>query len=268
MRWFGHYLHTAGWNVYMPILAGHAFKGDAWPQVHLKAEYGGDGALAAAVAANPDVAAAVATAADPAAMMGALTAAVPQLAGAGPPDAYVAALEGGPAAADGAFDARFDSTAAAYGAGAEAALTHVAGLPGSVVAVGSSVGGATALWLGGAAARGRVSHVVACAPLLRLHDPDRRRLALTVGPLGVGPEQGWTPTNRFPLACHTGTFFFFRAAGAGALPSGEAGGWVCGGRGVVGWGVRGPPRWEPCVFPMALSDAEAPVPPHTRGPLV
>lgn len=241
MRWFGHYLHTAGWNVYMPILAGHAFKGDAWPQVHLKAEYGGDGALAAAVAANPDVAAAVATAADPAAMMGALTAAVPQLAGAGPPDAYVAALEGGPAAADGAFDARFDSTAAAYGAGAEAALTHVAGLPGSVVAVGSSVGGATALWLGGAAARGRVSHVVACAPLLRLHDPDRRRLALTVGPLGVGPEQGWTPTNRFPLACHTGTFLL-RAAGAGALPSGEAGGWVCGGRGVVGWGVRGPPR--------------------------
>lgn len=230
MRWVAHYLHTAGWNVYSTILAGHAFKGDAWPQVHIKAAFGGDGALTAAVATDPALSAAVA---NPGAAMGSpaqlfeqLGTAVPQLAAAGPPDAYLAALEGGPTASGasrGAFDARFDSTAGAYGEVAEAALRLVdeAGLPGPVVAVGSSVGGAAAVWLGGVAPPGRVSHVLACAPLLRLHGTERRRLTLMMGPLGVGPEQGWSADNKFALSCLTGTLLR-QWDGCGGERGGEA----------------------------------------------
>lgn len=210
MRWVAHYLHTAGWNVYSTILAGHAFKSGAWPKVNLKEEYGGQGALVDAVEADPDLAASIANpgaaAGSPTAaanLLGQLTTAVPQLAGAGPPDAYLGALESGAASRD-AFDSRFDSTAGEYGAVAEAALRHVEGLPGPIVAVGSSVGGAAALWLGGVAS-GRVTHVLACAPLLRLHGEEQRRLAMVMGPLGVAPDQGWSADNKFALSCLTGT---------------------------------------------------------------
>jgi len=208
MRWVADYLFKAGWNVYSTILAGHAYKGAAWPTVALKPSLGGGDALAAAVARNPDLAAAVgdpaSAAGDPAAaaqLFATLTTEVPALAGAGPLHTYLGALE--PGGDPDAFAARFDSTAGDYGAVAEAALRHVAGLPGPVVAIGSSVGGAAALWAG-AVGGGRVSHVLACAPLLRLYREDRRRMAMAVGPLGIGPEQGWSPTNRFPLSCFTG----------------------------------------------------------------
>lgn len=224
MRWFAHYLHTAGWNVYSTVLAGHAFKSAAWPQVALKPALGGGGGLAAAVAADPALAAAVAnpgaaagTPAATAALFEQLAAAEPRLAAAGPPDAYLAALE--PDAPPDAFAARFDSTAPAYGAAAAAALRHVDGLAGPVVAVGSSVGGAAAVWLAGAAPPGRLAAVLACAPLLRLHGEERRQLALAVGPLGVAPDQGWSADNKFALSCLTGTW-----GAAGSLLGGGMGG--------------------------------------------
>lgn len=210
MRWVADYLFKAGWNVYSTVLAGHAYKGAAWPTVNLKSSMGGGPALAAAFASNPDLAAAVknpgAVVGDPAAaaeLFATLTSEVPQLAAAGPLDAYMGALE--PGGDPDAFDARFDSTAGAYGEAAEAALRHVAGLPGPVVAVGSSVGGAVALWAGGIG-EGRVTHVLACAPLLRLFGSNRQ-LAMAVGPLGVAPEQGWSADNRFPMSCFTGALF-------------------------------------------------------------
>jgi len=202
------YFFKAGWNVYSTVLAGHGFKGTGWPTVDLKPSMGGGDALGIALAGNPELAAKLANTGalsrDPAAaveVFEALTVEVPALAKAGPLYAYMQSLE--PGGDPKAFAARFDSTAADYGAVAEAALRHVAGLPGPVVAVGSSVGGAAALYAGGVEG-GRVSHVLACAPLLRVLGDERRQSALALGPLGVGPEQGWSPTNKFPLACHTG----------------------------------------------------------------
>lgn len=227
MRWMAHYYFTAGWNVYSTVLAGHSHKGGAWPKVQLKEVFGGGGAIAAAIAADPALAeklsnpyAAAGSSAAAANLMATLMEAVPELAAAGPVDEYMEALEAGAAAP--AFEARFDSTATEYGEVAAAALGHVDSLPGPVVAVGSSVGGAAALSLAGAAPAGRVTHVLACAPLLNVHGEARRRLTLVLGPLGVAPMQGWSEDNRFELSCTTGTL---------------VGGVASGGR-QQGWGGR------------------------------
>jgi len=227
------YFFKAGWNVYSTVLAGHGFKGTGWPTVDLKPSMGGGDALRIALAGNPELAAKLgdtgALTGNPAAaveLFEALTDEVPALAKAGPLYAYMQSLE--PGGDPDAFAARFDSTAADYGAVAEASLRHVAGLPGPVVTVGSSVGGAAALHAAGVEG-GRVTHVLACAPLLRVLGDERRQQVLALGPLGIGPEQGWSPTNRFPLACHTGTL----------VPLGG------GGEGRGGWGVEGNRALQP-----------------------
>ncbi len=198
------YLFGQGFNVYQATLAGHAYRipDNYWPQVDLKPEILLP--LREKVAADPvlqhylaNLAAATDGHAPPSPVqMAGLVARLRQL----EPHLLdiVAAIEGDN---NPNFDRYFVSSHLNYLSDAQARLAELDALPGPVYTVGLSVGGAVALALGAQNPQ-RVTKVVAFAPLLEVHDVNRRRYVNLAGPLDIR-EVGWDDLQ-FPLGCFTG----------------------------------------------------------------
>lgn len=199
------YLFSNGFNFYQPSIAGHAFipPDTYWPQVDLKPEIAIP--LKQKVSQDPVLRTYFANLStanldrDGSLPLSQQTALVARLLTIEP--RLVDIIKAIEEEDNPNFDKYFISSDMKYLSEAHDRIAELDALPGPIYTLGLSVGGAVALAL--AAERpDRVKRAVACAPLLKIYDPQRRQYVILAGPLDIR-ETGWDPNLQFPLGAFT-----------------------------------------------------------------